>query len=95
MVALLPAAKVHQTPERRNYVYYGEAPLDDGRALQMFFRLSRAGGRAQELGCDLDMFVESAYVADELVKRKRPSSIRFLLLAYKVLRGEEVRFAAR
>ena len=72
-----------------------KAPLDDGRALQMFFRFSRASGRAKELGCDLEMFVESAYVTDEFIKRKRPSSIRFLLLAGKVLRGEEVRFAAR
>jgi hypothetical protein len=91
IVNALPDSKVHQTPEFRNYVYYGQAPLGDGRALQMFFRIKRS----KRPGYDLDVVIESAYVANELASRKRPNAIRFRILALKVLRGEKIRFAPR
>jgi hypothetical protein len=92
MIANLPDAKVHQTPERRNYVYYAAATVEDGRLLQMFFRLSRADGTAKQ---DLERFVKSAYLGNGMAKRRRPSAIRFRILAFKVLRGEKAEFAPR
>jgi hypothetical protein len=88
----LPDQRVYQTPQSRNYVYV--VPTDiSGQTYNIFFMLQRADG---DLFADLRMTVESAYPSDGSGTRsKRPNSIRFKVLAYKVLRREPVRFAPR
>lgn len=92
IVAELPNKRVHQTPEKRNYVY--AVPLQiEGRMYEVYFMLQRA-----ETSKDLDLrlTVESAYaVTMPSPVPRRPNAIRFGVLAYKVLRREQVRFAAR
>lgn len=55
--------------------------------------LQRAGKKE---GMDLRLTVESAYPVDEPSKLPaKPGAIRFTVLATKVWKGEEVRFAPR
>ncbi len=91
MVTALPGAKVFLTPAQKNYVY--SVPLDlAGQSYEMFFMLHRVNKAAE----DLRMTVQSAYpMTTPAARRKRPSAIRFPMLAYKVYRGEPVRFAPR
>jgi hypothetical protein len=88
----LPTKKVHQTSQSRNYVYI--VPLEiGGNPYEIYFMLQRtvSGG-----GSDLRLSIESAYVPHgKLNARKRPNSIRFPVLAYKVLNNQPIRFAAR
>jgi hypothetical protein len=88
IVTRLPREKVYQTTQQRNYVY--SVPLDiDGQAYEVFFSLRVEKG-------SLRMMIESAYPVEAPSPRpKRPNSIRFRILAYKTLCGEQVRFAAR
>jgi hypothetical protein len=92
IVGSLPGKKVNQTPVQRNYVY--AVPMDvAGQMYEVFFMIQRA---AKESGADLRLTVESAYpvkVPHQLPKR--PSSIRFNVLVYKVFKGERVRFSPR
>lgn len=92
LVAELPARKVHQTAQRRNYVYV--VPLEvNWQAYEIYFMIQRA---QKVEGCDLRLTIESAYpVLAPAVLPKRPNNIRFRLLAYKVFAGQEVRFAPR
>jgi hypothetical protein len=92
VVRQLPNAKVYQTTQQRNYVY--AVPLEiEGHEYLVFLTLHRA---KSEPGTDLWMTIESAYSAENPIPRpKRPNSIRFRVLAYKVLRRQPVRFAAR
>ena len=92
IVTRLPDEKVYQTTQRRNYVY--AAPLDiEGQVYDVFFMLQRA---EKVPDIDLRMTIESAYPVDVPIPRpKRPNAIRFKVLAYKVLRREQVRFAPR
>lgn len=92
LVASLPNRKVFQTAELRNYVF--SVPIKtEGKIYQVFFMLQRA---EQVSGIDLRLTVESAYPVDVApTLPKRPGSIRFRILAYKILRREQVRFAAR
>jgi IS30 family transposase len=94
MVAALPAATVHQTPERRNYLYYVTLaePTDPDGLYQMFFTLRKAGRAGPQ---HLELFVESAYAAAGTVRLKRPNAIRFAVLAWKIHKGEAIRFAPR
>ncbi len=93
MIAALPRAKVHQTQERRNYLYFTMLASLAGAEYQMFFTLKKAYGRRY----DLELFVESAYLVDDGLARKlkRPHAIRFAILVLKTHRAELVRFAAR
>jgi hypothetical protein len=93
MIAALPAATVHQTPERRNYLYCATL-VEAGVAYQMFFTLRKAGSAAPQ---HLELFVESAYAAEAgtPARLKRPNAIRFAVLAWKTYKGEAVRFAPR
>jgi len=98
MVAALPGATVHQTPERRNFLYcvtlpepVQPGPEADG-IYQMFFTLRKAAKASRQ---QLDLFVESAYAGPGTVRVKRPNAIRFAVLAWKVYKGEAIRFAPR
>jgi hypothetical protein len=87
----LPTRRVHQTSQARNYLF--AAPMAVGGCdYLVFFMLQRA---APGDGIDLRLTVESAYASDQVVLKKRPRAIRFLILARKVLMGEVVRFAPR
>ena len=85
-------AKVHQTASRRNYLYFRALSQLAGRQYQIYFTLKKQRTRRS----DLDLFVESAYASDRPAQiRRRPSTIRFAMLALKVYRGQPVKFAAR
>ncbi len=93
IVRRLPDLKVHQTPEKRNYMYFSAVAELPDQEYRLFFHLKRADKSAKQ---HLELFVESAYPAmGGALKRKRPGTIRFALLALKTYRGEPVRFAAR
>ena len=91
IVSGLPGAKVNQTTAIRNYVY--SVPLAvAGQAYLVFFQLQRDRTHGQ----DLRLTVESAYpITHALPLPKRPSSIRFTVLAYRVFSGKPVKFAPR
>lgn len=91
IIADLPGKRVNQTTAIRNYVY--AVPLAvAGQVYEVFFQLQRARGD----GIDLRLTVESAYpVSHPIPLPKRPSSIRFNVLAYKVFAGKGVKFAPR
>jgi len=89
--AELPARRVHQTSQQRNYVYAMSLAFEASEHL-VFFMLQRA---APADGADLRLTVESAYASDGSVFKKRPRAIRFVILAHKVLTGQAVRFAPR
>jgi hypothetical protein len=81
--------KVHGTAEGRNYVHVVSL---SGRAspYEIYFMLQRADGT------DLRLTVESAYCRDEPSSpRKRPNTIRFVVLARKVYTRQPVRFTPR
>jgi hypothetical protein len=92
LIASLPTRRVFQTAERRNYVF--SVPiLTAGQIYQVFFMVQRA---EQTPSVDLKLTVESAYpVVIAPVLPNRPGAIRFKVLAYKVLRREQISFAAR
>jgi hypothetical protein len=94
LIRALPTAKVHQTPEQRNYLYFCVLAELAGEEYLVFFSMKKA-----HKGQDhhLELFVESAYPAraGATPSRKRPNAIRFAILALKVYKGEPVRFAAR
>lgn len=88
----LPNRRVNQTPERRNYVYALPLKVEE-KIYEIFFMIQRA---ESDPVLDLRLTVESAYVPDKPTQLpKRPSAIRFKLLAYKTLRREPIEFAAR
>lgn len=91
IIADLPGKRVNQTTAIRNYVY--AVPLAvAGQVYEVFFQLQRARGD----GIDLRLTVESAYpVSHPISLPKRPSSIRFNVLAYKIFAGKSVKFAPR
>jgi hypothetical protein len=91
IISSLPGKKVHQTAQQRNYVY--SVPLEvDGQIYEVYFMLQRHNGD----GFDLRLTVESAYAVQVASPtRKRPRTIRFNVLAYKVLMNQPVKFAAR
>jgi hypothetical protein len=92
IIDALPSQRVYQTAQTRNYVHFVYQPQFEGREYQVYFTLKKKPVEAN----DLLLFVESAYPAVEPPSlRKRPRNIRFQLLAWKVFRNEEVRFAAR
>lgn len=77
-----PAARVHQTAARRNWMHAAviEVPVA-GTRYQIFFELRRTIPERRRLQ-DLDMVVESAYAADP--NRPEPNilgPVRFALLA--------------
>lgn len=96
LMETLPSSKVYMTAVQRNYIFSTVVTLPVGNVAatyQVFFTLRRAAPGA---GHDLRLFVESAYPLDgPPMKAKRPSSIRFAILALKVARGEAVRFSPR
>jgi hypothetical protein len=78
--------------QQRNYVYVVPLEIDD-RPYEVYFMLQRA---AKGMKADLRLTVESAYLDEDGSKfRKRPSSIRFVILAHKVLTNQPVKFAPR
>lgn len=92
LVSIFPSQKVHQTTQERNYVYEANVGVD-GTAYEIYFMIQRADG---ERSVDLRLTIESAYPSDGVVNlRKRPSSIRFSVLAYKILMRQPVLFSAR
>lgn len=94
MVRAIPKARVNFTSEERNYVYSVTLPAPEGAAggspYPMFFQLKRATGEALRQGFHLEMHVVSAYQPSQRVAIRR-ESIRFLVLASKVHRGERPR----
>lgn len=94
IIGTLPKVKVHQTPERRNYLYFSTLTELVGMEYLTFFRLKKA---QREHKHHLELFVESAYpsATGTMSARRRPHAIRFSILALKVYKGEAVRFAAR
>jgi hypothetical protein len=92
IITELHTKRVHQTSQRRNYVYALHLRVEN-RLYEIYFMLQRA--QADELA-DLRLTVESAYpVAAPTILPKRPNNIRFAILAAKVLRNQPVKFAAR
>lgn len=90
----LPNAQIQQTYEKRNYVHYVAVATATNGPYAVFFSIKKSDpGRRQHL----ELFVESAYVDDEVVLKaaKRPNAIRFSVLAFKVHMGQPVVFAAR
>ena len=86
-----PAAKVHQTAARRNWMHAAiiEAPIV-GTRYQVFFELRKTVPERQRHQ-DLDMVVESAYPADP--NRPEPNilgRVSFLLLAGSLFIGKPV-----
>jgi hypothetical protein len=86
-----PAAFVHETAARRNWMYAAlvEVPIA-GTRYQIFFELRRAIPERRRLQ-DLDMIVESAYPADP--NRPEPNilgPVRFALLAGSLFLGKVV-----
>lgn len=92
IIAELPNCKVHQTRQSRNYIYV--VPLEIAQQFyEIYFMIQRAEDRP---GIDLRITVESAYPVTELSPLpKRPGSIKFQLLARKILRREKIEFSAR
>lgn len=91
ILADLPGRRVHQTAQLRNYVFV--VPLEvEGQVYEVYFMLQRA---AAEDKADLRLTVESAYPNGGTNIRKRPRTIRFMVLAHKVLTNQPVRFAPR
>lgn len=91
ILADLPNRKVHQTAQGRNYVFV--VPLEvEGQMYEVYFMLQRA---SKDDEADLKLTVESAYPNGGSNVRKRPNTIRFFVLAYKVMMNQRVRFAAR
>jgi hypothetical protein len=92
LICDLPRWRVHQTNERRNYVYV--VPLKvSNQIYEIYFMLQRASADEK---ADLRLTVESAYPVEVATPTpKKPGAIRFFVLAHKVLRNEPVRFAAR
>lgn len=91
LITQLPTRKVQQTSVARNYVY--SVPIEfEGTIYQIFFMLQRQ----KQAGLDLRLTVESAYpVLQGAQLRRRPNTIRFSVLAFKTLRGDQIRFAPR
>jgi hypothetical protein len=88
----LPSEKVYQTAQLRNYVFGASVNLA-GQIYEVYLMLQRAENVPD---MDLRMTIESAYLVDVPTPRpKRPNTIRFKVLAYKVLRREPVRFTVR
>jgi len=92
IIERLPKAQVNQTHEVRNYVYVTDLKRTDGRQYLTFFRLERASSGAAH---DLELFVESAYLAADSNRLRRPNAIRFKLLAHKVLTNRAIHFPRR
>ncbi len=92
LIKALPKSKVHQTAQLRNYVYVVPMEIDD-KPYEVYFMLQRA---ARSEKADLRLTIESAYIDDDGSSiRKRPSSIRFMVLAHKVLSNQQIKFAPR
>lgn len=92
LIKALPDAKVHQTSQSRNYVYVVKLEVED-RPYEIYFMLQRADKKAK---ADLRLTIESAYIDENgSAIRRRPNSIRFFVLAHKVLTNQHVKFAPR
>lgn len=92
LIEKLPSQKVHQTTQTRNYVYVVPLKVKD-QVYEIYFMLQRAQAEDK---ADLRLTVESAYpVEAPPALPKRPASIRFIVLAHKVLTNQPVRFAPR
>jgi hypothetical protein len=92
LIKALPKSKVHQTSQQRNYVYVVKLEIED-KPYEIYFMLQRADKNSK---ADLRLTIESSYLdEDGLNVRKRPNSIRFMVLAYKVLTNQRIRFAPR
>jgi hypothetical protein len=88
MVQSLPTSKVRQSymHGQRNFVHFVSHQIG---VYQMFFSLRRANSAGHEL----DMFIESAYVADAPSAGR--GTMRFHVLADKVRSGKPFRFPAK
>jgi hypothetical protein len=109
IIGALPDAKVNQTPERRNFIFTKMVDVDmpgtdwpEGVRTsapkvryEVFFSLGRPDVKTP--AHDLRLVVESAYPAYEnrTVLPRRPSAIRFSMLATKVFLRQPLKFAAR
>lgn len=92
LIKELPKFRVHQTSQARNYVYV--VPLQIGeRPYEIYFMLQRS---VPGTASDLRLTIESAYIDNDGSNvRKRPNKVRFMVLAYKVLTNQPVKFAPR
>lgn len=92
LIKELPSKRVHQTSQQRNYVYV--VPLEvQGRPYEIYLMLQRA---SSDSNADLRLTIESAYLNQGASNtRRRPNSIRFIILAQKVFFKQTVRFAPR
>jgi hypothetical protein len=90
IVRALPTRKVYQTGERRNHVAYEILEeMPNGKIYRIFLNLRTAGMDSVRMGCNLDLFVESAYPATE--RLRGTSTVRFTTLCYHTLKGLPVR----
>lgn len=90
IVRALSTQRVYQTWERRNYVAYETlAELPAGEVYRVFLTLETAGRESRRRGCNLDLFVESAYPGKRL---PGISTVRFTTLCYNILNGIPIRW---
>jgi len=89
IIQALPTQKVYKTWEQRNYVADEVlAELPAGEVYRVFLNPRTAGKESTRMGCNLDLFVESAYSAERL---KGTSTVRFTTLCYNTLKGIPIR----
>lgn len=85
----LPTQKVFKVQEGRNYVAYQVlTEISGGRVYRIFLNLKISSQDSARAGCNLDLFVESAYLAARL---SGTSPIRFTKLCYNILNKIPVR----
>jgi len=90
IIHALPHQKVYKTWERRNYVAYEMlTQLPAGEVYRVFLTLRTATSDSARTGCNLDLFVESAYPAKPL---SGTSKVRFTTLCYNTLNRIPVRW---
>lgn len=88
LVRGLPESHVFLTPEA-NYVRIALSP---GAEYRMYFNIRRSGGGA----FDLDLYVESAYVADaKALPTSKMQKVRFTVLVDRVMSGKPLKFNHR
>ncbi|EYD74717.1 hypothetical protein Rumeso_03670 [Rubellimicrobium mesophilum DSM 19309] len=94
LVRSLPDCKVHQTWEKRNYVYLAiESPAPD-QLLHLFFEVRKNGGKRNR---HVLMTVESAHrkSPSTYTPPAKPNSIRFQMLIQNIYLERPVQFAPR
>jgi len=95
IISKLPSAKVIQTWEKRNYVYYIRlASKDVAKPYHVFFELKKRG---KGQNGSVELRVESAYQMDSTYSNpnSQSNSIKFFNLVENTYMGRPIKFAHR